>query len=147
MNKEKLQEKIIENQKLLVSELKEKIDSSLSMVDIDETDTIDPEDLSHQSESLEMKNLFEQKLVKAQIELDALLHMDFSAKNEASPGALVSTEKFHFLIGFAAIPFEFEGKRIVGISIDSPIYSSIKGKVVGDSFSYSDNNYKISEIR
>ena len=61
MNKLKLQEKIIEKQQLLISELKEKIATSLSMVDIDESDTIDPEDLSHQSESLEMKNLFEQK--------------------------------------------------------------------------------------
>jgi hypothetical protein len=146
MNKAKLQEKIIEIQTLIVSELKEKIDSSLSMIDIDETDTIDPEDLSHQSESLEMKNLFEQKLNKAQIELDTLLHMDFSEKNEAIPGALVTTENFHFLIGFAAIPFEFEGKRIVGVSIDSPIYPEIKGKVVGDRFSYSDNNYKILAI-
>lgn len=146
MNKVKLQEKIIEIQTLIVSELKEKIDSSLSMIDIDETDTIDPEDLSHQSESLDMKNLFEQKLNKAQIELDTLLHMDFSEKKEAIPGALVTTENFHFLIGFATIPFEFDGKRIVGVSIDSPIYPEIKGKVVGDRFSYSENNYKILAI-
>ena len=147
MNKKHLKESIIAAQKQLISELKEKIDSSLTMVDIDETDTIDPEDLSHQSESLEIKNLFEQKLNKAQIELDTLIHMDFSDKKEATSGALVSTENFHFLIGFAAIPFEFEGKRIVGISVDSPIYPSIKGKIAGDSFSYSENNYTILEIQ
>ena len=84
MNKKHLKESIIAAQKQLISELKEKIDSSLTMVDIDETDTIDPEDLSHQSESLEIKNLFEQKLNKAQIELDTLIHMDFSEKKEAT---------------------------------------------------------------
>jgi hypothetical protein len=147
MNKIDLKESIIESKKQLISELKEKIASSLTMVDIDESDTIDPEDLSHQSESLELKNLFEQKLKRAEIELDFLIHMDFSKKNEADKGALVSTESFHFLIGYATMPFEFDGKRIIGISVDSPIYPHIKGKIVGDNFSYSENKYKILKIQ
>lgn len=146
MNKASLKQKLIELQTNAVEELKEKIESALSLVDIDDHDTIDPEDLSHQTESAELMHLFHQQLVKAEVELEFLKRIDFSEKDIALPGSIVATEKFYFLLGYAAIPFEFEGKRIVGVSIDSPIYSEIRGKKAGDIFSYSNTNYVIKEI-
>jgi hypothetical protein len=146
MNKESLQQKLIELQRLAVEELKEKVEATRSVVDIDDNDTIDPEDLSHQTESAELKHLFDQQLIKAEGELESLKRIDFSKKEIAIPGAVVSTESFHFLLGFAAIPFEFEGKRIVGVSVDSPIYPEIRGKKAGDTFTYSNTSYTIKEI-
>lgn len=146
MNKENLQKKLIEIQLISIGELKEKISAAHSGADIDESDTIDPEDLSHQTESIELKNLFQQQLVKAENELDSLKKIDFSKKETAVPGALISTENFHFFLGFATVPFDFEGKRIVGVSVESPIYPEIKGKRTGDTFSYSEKKYTIIEI-
>jgi hypothetical protein len=146
MNKVSLQQKLIELQKHAIEELREKIEAAHSMVDIDESDTIDPEDLSHQTESAELKHLFDQQMIKAEGELESLKRIDFSKKDIAIPGAVVSTESFHFLLGYAAIPFEFEGKRIVGVSVDSPIYPEIRGKKVGDTFSYSNTSYTIKDI-
>jgi transcription elongation factor GreA len=146
MNKVSLQQKLIELQRHAIEELIEKIEAAHSMIDIDENDTIDPEDLSHQTESAELKHLFDQQLIKAEGELESLKRIDFSKKDIAIPGAVVSTESFHFLLGYAAIPFEFEGKRIVGVSVDSPIYPEIRGKKVGDAFSYSNTSYTIKDI-
>jgi hypothetical protein len=44
------------------------------------------------------------------------------------------------------MPFDFEGKHIVGITIDSPIYPVMKGKNMGESFSHVGNDYTILEI-
>jgi hypothetical protein len=93
-----------------------------------------------------MKQLFTQKLAKAKADLANLEAVDFSPKSIALPGAVVSTEKFHFVLGYVTIPFEFENKTMVGVSIDSPIFPEINGKQIGDVFSYSDNTYKIVEI-
>ena len=146
MNKIALQKVLMSQQESLIRAIQERIESSNTMSDIDETDTIDPEDFSHQTEAGELKIVFEQKLKKAQADLEVLRKIDFSPKKTAESGAILTTENFHFLLGFASIPFDFENKKIVGISIDSPIYSFMKGKAKGDKFSYSSNNYQILNI-
>ena len=146
MNKIALQKVLLLQQESLIRDFQERIESSNTMSDLDETDTLDPEDFSHQTEAGELKTVFEQKLSKAQADLEILRKIDFSPKKNAEPGALITTENFHFFLGFATIPFDFENKKIVGISIDSPIYRFIKGKEKGDTFSYSYNNYQILNI-
>jgi len=146
MNKQLLHQHLITSQEEIIQDLREKITSSNGMVDIDETDTIDPEDLSHQTESGEMKHLFEKKLFRAEVELEQLKNMNVEAKTSVEIGAFVSTEKFHFFVGHATMPFDFEGKHIIGISVDSPIFPTMKGKGHGDSFSHAGNDYTILEI-
>jgi len=146
INKFELQNILINNQNEIIKTLQEKISAIQSEIDLDESDTIDPEDLSHQSEAVELKNLYLAKLLKAQKDLNELTKLDVSGKNIAEAGALVSTENFNFLLGFPTIPFNYCGRKIVGVSVDSPIYPQILGKRVGDDFSFSNNNYKILEI-
>ncbi len=146
MNKQLLHQHLIKSQEEIIHDLREKIASSNGMVDIDETDTIDPEDLSHQTESGEMKQLFEKKLFRAEVELSQLKNLNVDQKSLVEAGAFVATEKFHFFVGHATMPFDFEGKHIIGISVDSPIFPTMKGKGKGDSFSHAGNDYKILEI-
>ena len=146
MDKQKFQIKLKEQQLAIIADIQEKIDTMGTMADIDESDTIDPEDFSHQAESGEMKTLFEQKLKRAKADLELINKIDFSEKKCAETGAIVCTEKFNFFLGLALVPFEFDTKKIVGISTESSIYPVIKGKKIGDSFSHSDNQYTIVEI-
>lgn len=146
MNKQLLHQHLIKSQEEIIHDLREKIASSNGMVDIDETDTIDPEDLSHQTESGETKQLFEKKLFRAEVELSQLKNLNVDQKSLVEAGAFVATEKFHFFVGHATMPFDFEGKHIIGISVDSPIFPTMKGKGNGDSFSHAGNDYKILEI-
>lgn len=146
MDKQKFQNKLKEQQLAIIADIQEKIETMGTMADIDESDTIDPEDFSHQTESGELKVLFEQKLRKAQADLDAINKIDFSEKKSAETGAIVSTEKFNFFLGLAMVPFEFENKKIVGVSTESSIFPVIQGKKIGDTFAHSDNQYTIIEI-
>lgn len=146
MNKQELKEVLIQLQKTAVKNLIEKIETTHSMVDVDEADTIDPEDLSHQSESMQSEHLFKQQLLKAQQDLDAIEQIDFSAKSSVEPGAFIKTEKFNFLVACATTPFDYNGMHITGISVESPIYKIMKGHKKGQEFSLSGNNYTILEI-
>jgi len=146
MDKEKLKNKLIEIQTTVVNEINEKIATTHSMVDIDETDTIDPEDLSHQTESLLTEQLFRIKLQKAENDLNLLEQINFDLKTEVEPGALIKTEMFHFAIATATVPFDLEGVHVIGISSESPIYSVMKGLKKGDKFNFSDKSYAILEI-
>lgn len=146
MNKTELKKILVSQQEIIIKDLEEKIAFMHSMVDIDESDTIDPEDRSHQYESGEMEQLTRTQLTKAKLDLDSLNSIDFGPKTQVESGAFVQTEKFNFVIGFPVIPFDFEGMHIVGVSNASPIYPFMHGKSAGDSFEFGGNSYKIQSI-
>ncbi len=146
MKKEHIKEKLFAMQENIIRELQEKVELTHTMVDIDEDDTIDPEDYSHQYESGEMEQLMRVQVNKAKRSLDLLKSIDFSQKTSIEPGAYVETNKFNFLIGFTTVPFDVDGKHIVGISTESPIYPIMLDKKKGDKFSFSGVDYTINEI-
>lgn len=146
MNKENIKNKLFELQENIVKELLEKMATSHSMVDIDEDDTRDPEDFSHQYESGEIEQLMRVQLNKEQRNLDKLKTIDFGPKNTVCCGAVVKTNQFNFFIGFATIPFDVDDLHIVGISNESPIYAIMANKKAGDTFSFRGNDYSIEKI-
>lgn len=146
MNKEVIKNRLYELQENLVNELAEKISTVHSMVDIDEGNTLDPEDFSHQYESGEMEQLMRVQLNREKGNFEKLKSIDFGPKNSVCCGAIVQTNLFNFLIGFATVPFEVDGKQIVGISNDSPLYPIMANRKSGESFSFRGNNYTIENI-
>lgn len=146
MKKENVLNHVRHSQQLIVEELSEKISTVHSMVDMDEDNTLDPEDYSHQYEAGEMEQLIRVQLNKAKRQLDIMNTLDFSVKNKVAPGAYIETDHFNCLVAFATTPFEVEGKTVVGISIDSPIYASMLGKKANDSFSFGGKTYQILQI-
>ena len=146
MNKENIKSKLFEMQENIINELAEKIEVTHSMVDIDESDTIDPDDYSHQYETGEIEQLMRVQLNKAKGNFERLQHIDFSPKQNVCPGAYIETNKFNFFVGFSTVPFDVDGKHIIGISAGSPIYSIMVNKKQGDSFSFCGVDYTIETI-
>lgn len=146
MDKQSIKNFLLDKQAKLVAELKEQTKTIHTMVDIDETDTIDPEDFSHQYESKEMEQMLKVQLNRAERGLEVLASLDISPKNKVETGAIIETNSLNFFIGYPTIPFEIEGKRYVGISAGSPIYSLMNGKRIGDTFQYSGTTYNINTI-
>ncbi len=81
MNKLHIKEKLFEQQENIIRELAEKVEMSHSMVDVDEDDTHDPDDYSHQYESGEMEQLIKVQLNKAKGNMERLKTIDFGEKN------------------------------------------------------------------
>ncbi len=145
-DKLRLQESLIKNFQDLVHHIQDELVDKKSMADLEEGDTLDPEDYSKQNESNEMVHLLRNKLQKTLLEIDKLARIDFSKKDKVGTGALVKTEKFMFFIGVAISPFTFEENQIVGVSIEAPIYHSIRDKKVGDTFQFAGIQDKIIAI-
>ena len=145
-DKLRLQESLIKNFQDLVHHIQDELVDKKSMADLEEGDTLDPEDYSKQNESNEMVHLLRNQLQKTLLEIDKLARIDFSKKDKVGTGALVKTENFMFFIGVAISPFTFEENQIVGVSIEAPIYHSIRDKKVGDTFQFAGIQDKIIAI-
>lgn len=146
MEKQSIKNFLLEKQSRLVTELKEQTQTIHTMVDIDESDTIDPEDYSHQYESQEMEQMLKVQLNRAERGLEVLASLDITPKTKVETGAIIQTDSLNFFIGYPTIPFDMEGKRYVGISAGSPIYTLMNGKLKGESFQYAGTSYNITNI-
>lgn len=144
--KEEIKNKLIELQKKMIAEFEEKVQDVHSMVDIDEEDTHDPEDFSHQYEAGEMEQLVKSQLYRAKEKLNDLKNMSIEPSSIVESGAIVETDKRNFVIGFSSTPFEIDEKEFVGISKGAPVYAAMDGKKVGDSFEVGGTNYTIKNI-
>lgn len=138
--------KIIESQEGLISKLIEEIKNLEVGSDIDEGDVIDPEDISHKVEANEMEVLLSEQLKIAKKDLNFLTTNIDESSSVVKPGALVYTDKYIFFIGVATIPVKHNDLTLLGISVKAPIYSLMRDKKVGDSFSFSTHNYNINRI-
>lgn len=129
-----------------IAEIRSSLKDYESASNIDEGDTIDPEDFSQQSEQKEMQYQMQIQLDHAQSGLSQLKEFSGKTFSSAKSGALIETETTYFLLG-VSIPSVTVGKKeLLGISQESPAYGMINGKSVGDKFTLGKNTYTISGI-
>lgn len=147
IDKLQLQKTMLNMYETIINDLKEELKVKETLANIDEDNTLDPEDYSNQTVSKEMKMLLQKQLDKAQFDFEKVKNMDFSEKSEAVVGALVTTDMFNFILGVATTPFLFGNMQIVGVSTEAPIFSSLLGKKEGDSFQFTGHQYNINYVQ
>ncbi|MFN5442856.1 MAG: hypothetical protein ACK48V_01355 [Crocinitomicaceae bacterium] len=147
VDKLQLQKTMLNMYETIINDLKEELKVKETLANIDEDNTLDPEDYSNQTVSKEMKMLLQKQLDKAQFDFEKVKNMDFSEKSEAVVGALVTTDMFNFILGVATTPFLFGNMQIVGVSTEAPIFSSLLGRKEGDSFQFTGHQYNINYVQ
>jgi hypothetical protein len=147
VNKRKLIDELIRNQKIKINEIEDRIKLAAEATDLDESDTLDQEDFSHQNEANDLKLFFEHQLKDAVQELQHLILIDPSLKESITSGAIVGCENFNIFIGISFPPFLFEKKKIIGISLNTPIFKEMQEKTVGEYFRIAVNDYFIQSIQ
>lgn len=147
MDKATVKARVEEIQQKVIDDLEQAFNRDLVSADIDENETKDPEDYSHQQELNQMARTFELRLNNSRNEMAYLKDLSTEALDTVGEGALVETEQYHFYISIPTNPFKFEGRTVVGISNEAPIYKAMRGKKEGDAFSFGDKTYKIVSVK
>lgn len=146
MNKSVVLESLKKYQSELIDHLNKSVGATFSATDMDETDTIDMEDLSHQSEDTFLKQNLEVQLSHAERDMVKLNTIALDEKDHAMLGALVKTNHDVFFISIAAHPLDINNTHFVFLSEESPLYHEMRNKKVGDTFSFANKNYTITGI-
>ncbi len=132
MNKNEIIKSIINEQNVVISTIENSVSRYKNASDIDENDSIDPEDFSHQDEAKEMQLRYEQILVQAKNNLDFLETYKNKETTKIELGSLIETEDLYIFIGISLQQFMLNGKNVIAISEEAPIYNSIKEKTIGE---------------
>ena len=96
IDKNALKKVMISNYENIIAELKEELATKKGSSDLDENDTLDPEDYSTQTVSNVMVDLLKEQVAKTKKDLERIQQIDFSPKEEAMVGAIVTTDMFNF---------------------------------------------------
>ncbi len=145
MNKKKIRENAIRIQESVISHLEELITDYLSTSDIDENETKDPEDFSHQNEATEMILNLKTQLQKAKMDLNVLESLSENRKNEIGVGSLVETDKGYFYVSIPTV-VDCDGEDVVGVSMEAPLYKKMRGKKKDEMFYVGENEFQIISV-
>lgn len=146
MKKTAIIDAIIKEQQKVIIDLEKAKEIYRKSSDIDEEDTIDPEDLSHQAEAKEMQMNLEVKLTRQNQMITALENYKKEQVDEIQEGALVETDKLYIFVGVVAHPLEVDGKKVLTISKNAPIMEKLKGKNVDDTIEIGNDIHYIVSI-
>lgn len=147
MKKREILELILNKQKQIISNLEQTIAHYHLDSNLDEDDTLDPEDYSHQDEASEMKFRLKEILNKAMNDFNFIQNNLDSVHQSIENGALVNLEDDNYLfVGVSIPPFVADNKKIITISEKAPIYKSIKDKAIGNKVTIGNKTYTINLI-
>lgn len=146
MNKIEIIDKILNFQEELLNKSQVNLNTIHSEADIDEMDTLDPEDFSHQSEATELEHLLKMQSTHFEVTINALQKFKTLNVNNIESGALVETNDYIIVVGTSFKPFSLNNKTVLGIELNVPFYQEIKDLSVGDTFVLKDKTQTINKI-
>jgi len=147
MKKSEILDLILVKQKQIISNLEQTIVHYHLDSNLDEDDTLDPEDYSHQDEASEMKFRLKEILNKAKTDYNFIQNNLNSVHQSIENGALIKIEENGYIfIGVSIPPFVADNNKIITISEKAPIFSNIKDLLVGDKITIGNKTYTIITI-
>ena len=127
-----LRNKLIEQLSVRMKSIQQEIETYRAGSDLDEEDTMDPEDFSHQSEAGDMRRNFIAQLEQAEKELAIAQSLPIAKMDSIHAGALVVLDEMNVYISTAGKPIVLDNQSITCISTDAPLFRDLMGKNVGD---------------
>jgi hypothetical protein len=147
MKKSEILDLILVKQKQIISNLEQTIAHYHLDSNLDEDDTLDPEDYSHQDEASEMKFRLKEILNKAKTDYNFIQNNLNSVHQSIENGALIKIEENGYIfVGVSIPPFVADNNKIITISEKAPIFSNIKDLLVGDKITIGNKTYTIITI-
>ena len=131
MNKINIIDSIIKKKKKIILTIEDSILRYKNASDLDENDSSDPEDFSHQDEAKDMQLRYEQMIIQTKNNLEFLAQCKNKICTSIETGALIETENLYLFIGISLPQFELNNKKVISITEQAPIFNLIKEKSLG----------------
>lgn len=146
MNRIDILNTIIDGQQKQIDNLKYSVERYTTASDLEEDETIDPDDLSQQVQAKEMQLRFEQLLNKAKEEMAFLQSELAMTHTKIEKGSLVDLGSLIIFVGISVAKFDVESSSIIGLSMQAPAYKNLQDKNIGDKVDIGNQSYKIVSI-
>lgn len=137
-----------QKQQTLINDFKSRIDEIKNSEVMVNEDQLDYDQQGSDDAGNEMIDKLADQLNFAVEEMNILNKMRIADEplEEVAMGAIVRTNRNTFFPSVSIERFNVDGKDLFGLSEQAPLYQTMKGKKVGDTFEYNDQVYKVLEV-
>ncbi|SKB99681.1 hypothetical protein SAMN05660477_02279 [Soonwooa buanensis] len=146
MNRIAIMDAIINEQQKVVDNLEYSVNRYVTASDLEEDNTIDPDDLSQQVQAKDMQLRFEQLLKKAQDEMSFLVVERDLSHTEIEKGSLVVLDGVIVFVGLSVPKFNFENQSVISFSTEAPAFKSLENHKIGDRIDLGNQSHTVKEI-
>jgi len=147
MLKEKIRKCIEDYQTGLIEELENELNYKKEASVSDGYDVIDADAHSHQSQARLEGQLVSDRLERAKAALAHLGSIPLAESDKVAEGALIETRSLTIYVGIVTEKFTEDGRDIIGISTEAPIYKTLYNQTVGFSFQFAEVDCEILSIQ
>ena len=113
---------------------------------VDASQAFDVQDASKAVQARNLSEAFDGPIHDQQHKIDLLERIDFGPKTTVVPGAVVKLDGHYFVIGVATGPFVCEGRTLMGLSTEAPIYEELADRHEGEQFVFRGRQHRIQEV-
>ncbi len=138
ITREQISKALLEEQDSLIENLRLQVKRYNIASDIDEDDTLDPEDLSQQTQAKDLQLRFQQQLDAAIAQKNYL--------QDADTLKMIDTGNIVFVLGASMQRFSVGDKEVLGVSEEAPAYSELASVEEGKSFTLGNDRYTVKHI-
>lgn len=111
-----------------------------------EDEATDDDDRAQAWSQAELAEDLEKTVRAAEAKVAALDAIDFGRKEAVEPGAIVTVDGHHFVIGISMDRFTCDGVELTGLSPRAPFYLAIDGLGKSDTAEFNGRTLKIEDI-
>lgn len=149
LDKHKILDAAIHQHETVIRDFRERIHAMMHHEGDVNEEAYDIQTQSFQAETTTKVDLLSEQLEFANRELDELMRMKAdvgSIHDVVRRGSVVKTDREIFFVSASIERFQVDGQSLFGLSVSSPLYLAMKGKKVGDVFSYGKISYCILDV-
>jgi hypothetical protein len=145
--KRKVLESARARQQELIDDFRSRIEEMRKSEMTVNADEFDDEDRSFNAATSNLVNNLAEELNFLLEEMEILNRMQVEDLHQsAAVGSVVKTDKRTFYPSVSIESFQVNGDEVFGISSKAPLFQVMKGKKVGDTFSFKGEDYRILEL-
>lgn len=144
--KQQVKDALISAARAALSSSDENMQTLLSAAEVDQDSSSSVDDLSQADSSRDLTTLFGETAADQRAGLRRIEELDFGPKDRVEPGAIIGFGGRHYVVGVVAEAFDCGGITYEGVSSDSPIYATIKGRREGDTFAFRGQHQRLDVV-
>jgi hypothetical protein len=145
-DKSALRDKLLSLEAASAEETQRQFDTFLRGARLDQEGTVDSGDVSLSSQNASFANQWDQQLDEHEAHRTLLQQIDFGAKTEVVPGALVKINQRYLVVAVPTTSFEFNGVEVLGISLAAPLAKAMAGMSEGDTVKFNGKAMVIEQV-
>ena len=146
MDKAKILSAIIDEQEKVINNLKASIERYKQESNMDEDNTLDPDDYARQNEAKDMQLRYENMLKSAKHNLNFLEDSKTKINDKIEAGTVIETDRTYIFVGVSVPIFKYAEEAVISVSESAAIFKTLKAKKIGENLEFGKNSFKILKI-